>query len=217
MKGRGRAKVAQVAVAEVDEPFLARLLHDLRNPLGVIAFFAESIPEAAEHERAEFCERLRINAQRALHILEEFALLADLRCGRAQVAEDPVDLAALVSELAAGLAAERGGAHIDGAGVAGLVLAGDAQQWQRALRALLRDTSRGASGDVVIDGEGEKGRLTLRVGVPLSVDRELGISARLDPAGVGIEIVKRLAHLHRGDLTIAQRSGRAVLTLVVPG
>ena len=72
---------------------LDRLVHDLRNPLGVIAYFAEVVSCADESERAEMCERLRINAQRALHILEEFSLLAELRQGASKPAFEACDLA----------------------------------------------------------------------------------------------------------------------------
>jgi hypothetical protein len=80
--------VVAVSAGEADElvspaeELFARLVHDLRNPLGIIAGFAETLAEAPAEERDDLCERLRINAERALHVLEELSLLADLRGGR---------------------------------------------------------------------------------------------------------------------------------------
>jgi signal transduction histidine kinase len=60
------------------EPLFEQLVHDLRNPLGIIGYFAQVIPTAPAAERDELCERVRVNAQRALDVLEEFVLLVDL-------------------------------------------------------------------------------------------------------------------------------------------
>lgn len=81
------------------EPLFEQLVHDLRNPLGVIGYFAEVIPTAPAAERDELCERVRVNAQRALHVLGEFVLLADLRRGRSHLQPAPCDAIAMVDEL----------------------------------------------------------------------------------------------------------------------
>src|SRR5262245_32672378 len=72
-------------LSPADELF-ARLVHDLRNPLGIIAAFAEALADAPAEERDALCERLRVNAERALHVIEELSLLADLRAGRVEPA-----------------------------------------------------------------------------------------------------------------------------------
>jgi signal transduction histidine kinase len=217
MKGRGRAAAA-TAAADRDDSLLEQLVHDLRNPLGVIAYFAEALTEAPEAERPEMCERLRINAGRALHVLEEFALLADLRHGRARAASSAnrVALATLIDDLTAQIAAEQGSIALESALATDLELPGDVHQWQRALRALLREAVRAASGGVRIDGERAVAGPQLRISVPLRHDRDLRITASLDPGSLAVELMRRVAELYGGTLSVQQRPGLAVLEVSLP-
>ncbi|MGH7790006.1 MAG: sensor histidine kinase [Candidatus Binatia bacterium] len=195
-----------------------QLIHDLRNPLGVVAYFAEALPTAPEAERAELCERLQVNAQRLLHVLEEFALLADLRRGqaRAVVAEWPGD--ALLHELVVEIETmERcpGGVRLDLQPVA---LRGGREHLACALRALVRESVRSASGERGVSlhlGRGAAGAL-VEVHVPLRLDAGSGIAAALDEHTLALELVHGVAALYGGSLTIEQPPGEAVLRLVLP-
>lgn len=195
-----------------------RLIHDLRNPLGVLAYFAEALPTAAEAERAELCERLQVNAHRLLHVLEEFGLLADLRRGRARavVAEWPGDdlLRELVDEIETMERCQRP-VQLDLQPVA---LRGGREHLTCALRALVREAVRSASGaraPSVRLGRGEVGAL-LEVNVPLHVDGGDGVVARFDENALEIELVRGVATLYGGALSVAQTPGEAVLRLVLP-
>ena len=58
-----RARPGTGGEHDEDAALFAQLIHDLRNPLGVIAYFAEALPEAGEAEKQDFAERLQLNAQ----------------------------------------------------------------------------------------------------------------------------------------------------------
>ena len=99
---RGMQRKRDSAIALSEEDLFERLVHDLRNPLGVIAYFAEAVATASPAEHDDLCVRLRVNAQRLLHVLEEFSLLADLRSDRYVVGERS-DLGAAIDQLASEL------------------------------------------------------------------------------------------------------------------
>jgi len=145
--------VSTGAKAAAGEPSLFdRLLHDLRNPVGVMAYYAETIPAAGPTERDEMFERLRVNAQRALHVLEEFSLLAELRAGRCRIEPEPCDLAELVAELAAELAAlERRPACIRSAVQVTAPIGAARAHVLCAVRALLRVALRVTAAEDTVD------------------------------------------------------------------
>jgi len=206
------------APPEDDAALFAQLVHDLRNPLGVISYFAEALPEAAEAERPDFCERLQLNARRALQVVEEFALLADLRHARAVADDTDWDGAALLAELVAEVEAlERRPGCVRWDASDGARLRGDRAQLACALRGVLRETVRSSGGAVV------QARLTdedacavLTLSVPLRLDPALGIVAQLDEAALPIELARGVAELHGGTLSFEQRPGRATLAMALP-
>lgn len=201
-----------------DDALFAQLVHDLRNPLGVIAHFAEALPEAAEVERPELCERLQLNARRAMQVVEEFALLADLRHGRAAPDDTLWDGAALVGELVAEIEAlERRSGCVEIAAASGTALRGDRAQLGCALRGLLRDAVRGGSGGpVVVRLTDDDGCTVLSLTVPLRNDPVLEIVSCLDEGSLAIELAHGVAALHGGTFTVEQRPGRAALALALP-
>jgi len=201
------------------EDLLEHLVHDLRNPLGVIAYFAEAIPTAAEGERDELCERLRVNAQRALHVLEEFALLVDLRRGQSRPVAQPWDARELVEELATEAEMmERRQGQVRRMVDVPRPLCVPRTHVACALRALLRETLRATAPEdgldftVRLDGRQALFQLT----APLRRDPELGTVARLPTDSIEVELAERVARLHGGRCLIEQRSGRGVITLALP-
>jgi len=203
---------------EDDAALFAQLVHDLRNPLGVIAYFAEALPEAAEMERPELCERLQLNARRAMQVVEEFALLADLRHGRA-VPDDTVwDGAALITELVAEIEAlERRRDCVALALDSGAQVRGGRAQLGCALRGLLRETVRGGSGGpVTVRLTDDDGCTVVSLTVPLRNDPQLEIVTRIDEASLTLELARGVAALYGGTFTVEQRPGRAALALALP-
>jgi signal transduction histidine kinase len=201
-----------------DAALFAALVHDLRNPLGIIAYFAEVLPEASEGEKQEFTQRLQLNARRALQVVEEFALLAALRHGRA-VADDaewdgPALLADIITEVEA---LERRSGAIRWDATDGACLRGDRTQLTCALRGIFRETVRCSPGEAIVARlSDDEGCAVLTVTVPLRVDHKLGIVAQMDENTLSIELARGVAQLHGGTLSIEQRPGRATLALALP-
>lgn len=219
MADRVRARAADQAMEHDDDAALfAQLVHDLRNPLGVIAYFAEALPEADEQEKQDFAARLQLNARRALQVVEEFALLADLRHGRAVPDDAEWDARTLLGELIAEVEAlERRPGAVRWDATEGARLRGDRAQLSCALRGVLRETVRTAPAEAVqVRLSDAEGCAVLTLTVPLRIDRELEIVTRLDENALAVELARGVAQLYGGTLSIEQRPGRATLALALP-
>lgn len=201
-----------------DAALFAQLIHDLRNPLGVIVYFAEVLPEADESEKCDFAERLQLNARRALQVVEEFALLADLRHHRVVPDDAECDGRALLAELIDEVEAlERRPGAIRWDATEGARLRGDRAHLACALRGVLRETVRSSPGEeVLLRLSDDDGCAVLTLTVPLRVDRELEIVARFDEDALPVELARGVAQLYGGTLSIEQRPGRATLALALP-
>jgi len=220
MMGRAPAVwsgVSTGAKAAAGEPSLFdRLLHDLRNPVGVMAYYAETIPAAGPTERDEMFERLRVNAQRALHVLEEFSLLAELRAGRCRIEPEPCDLAELVAELAAELAAlERRPACIRSAVQVTAPIGAARAHVLCAVRALLRVALRVTAAEDTVDLAVRRSgtQVLFTITTALRNDPALGIVVRLPSTGIEIELAERIAALYAGHYAVDQEPGRGVMLL----
>jgi signal transduction histidine kinase len=200
------------------EELLDRLVHDLRNPLGVIAYFAELVSGASAADRTDLCERLRINAQRALHILEEFSLLAELRTGACIPALEPCDVAEMAWLLTAELESleRRPGQMQCKIDVRPTAL--PRAHLTCTLRALLRAAMRASAREDALElCVHIQGRLMLFViDGPLRVEPGTGTAARLSAGGVEIELAERMARLYRGHCGIELHGARGVITLALP-
>lgn len=212
-----RKRVSAVVVPEED--LFDRLVHDLRNPLGVIAYFAEAVATASEAEHGELCARLRINSQRALHVLEEFSLLADLRSGAGQRQAEQGDVAELIADLVAELESmERRAGRIRCQVELAQPRSASRPHLTAALRALLRVALRVAATDDTVDlAVREEGRqIDFLITVPLRTDPEIGVSARLPSRGIEIELAERVASRFGGRYTLDVRPGNGVMSVRLP-
>ena len=201
------------------EELFEQLVHDLRNPLGVISAFADVIPTAPAAERDELCERLRINAQRALHVLAEFVMLADLRRGRSTLQPETWEVLGLVEELVTEVeSVERRPGQIRHRIGTRILLTASRPHVTCALRVLLREALHATAPDdgldvVVCEARGE---VVFRLTAPLSRDPEIARAARRPTAGIDVELAERVAALHGGRLTIEQLPSAGVITLALP-
>jgi signal transduction histidine kinase len=198
-----------------EEELFDRLVHDLRNPLGVIAYFAEAVPTATAAEREEMCARLRVNAQRALHVLEEFGLLGELRHGRSQPAWDICDIAEMVDELASELeSTERRPGRIRHLVEVRAPLRVPSTHLLCACRALLRAGLRASAGEDVLEFSArEEGRQLL---FAFTVSSAAQAAFAVDVAGAEMELAERVAALYGGRCALERRGNRVVITLAVP-
>jgi signal transduction histidine kinase len=214
--GQGLSTGAKAAARE--QSLFDRLLHDLRNPVGVMAYYAETIPGVSPAERDEMFERLRVNAQRALHVLDEFSLLAELRAGRCRIEPEPCDLAALVAELAAELEAlERRPGCIRSQVEVAAPIAVARLHVLCALRALLRVALRVTATEDAVDltVHRDGAQLLFEITACLRNDPALGVVIRVPSTGIEIELAERIAALYAGHYAVDQEPGRAVMLLAL--
>jgi K+-sensing histidine kinase KdpD len=195
---------------------LDQLIHDLKNPLGVMLSFAEEIPSATDEERSHFCDRLVANARRAVQVLDDFALLVDLRRAEFEIRKADCDWAALVEEAlrdaADGERALRLGRREDRETVHA-----DAPRLRHAVVALARETAHRMRRDdaVRFDLDGDSSHAVLRVAVEgrHADDPDL---YPFDVETVAFELARRVAVAHGGSLGFEARDGLSVATLSVP-
>jgi signal transduction histidine kinase len=218
MAGRTQGKRVSAPPAG-EEDLFDRLVHDLRNPLGVIAYFADAMSSATATEHAELCVRLRVNAQRALHVLEEFSLLSDLRAGGGNAKPELGDVAAIIEDLAAQLdGMERRPGRIRRHLELETPRSVPRLHVTAALRALLRVALRVSAVDDTVDLSvcEEHLQIVMRITVPLRADPAIAVAVRLPSRGIEVELAQRVAALHGGSYVVELLPGIGVMTLAVP-
>ncbi len=194
-------------------------MHDLRNPLGIVESYADMLATAAAGERDELCERLRINARRAMQVLEEFALLADLRrgCGAPQLEQWDADamLQDLVREIEM---LERQLGRVRHRRCTSVAVRASRPHLACALRVLLRDMLRATApdGELQVAVAVGRGNVQFELAASDLHGRSDGESGQppIDP--MAIELARRVAARHRGRLTVARQGRSATVTLMLP-
>lgn len=97
-----QSDAARVA-AEAKDQFLATISHEFRTPLHAILGYLDvvetALPVSADGMLGESIERMRVNACRLQHLLEELVSFAEIRSGRRSVRVEPVILQEVIDEL----------------------------------------------------------------------------------------------------------------------
>jgi two-component system phosphate regulon sensor histidine kinase PhoR len=220
--------------------FIANASHELRTPLASLLGFIETLQGPARNDataRERFLEIMREQAQRMTRLIDDLLSLSRIEL-RAHVApEAPVEMGAILRQIADGLApmaAEGGAALTVLAGEGPFPVPGDRDELLRVAENLVQNAIKyGASGgtiEVRLDRD-EDGDVRLAVS-----DRGPGIAPehlprlterfyRVDTAtsrakggtGLGLAIVKHIVNRHRGRLDIASEPGRgATFTVTLP-
>src|SRR5215470_2044753 len=91
------------AAADAKDQFLATISHEFRTPLHAILGYLDvvdtSLPTDGDDMLRESIERMRVNACRLQHLLEELVSFAEIRSGRRAVRAEAVSLYDLIDEL----------------------------------------------------------------------------------------------------------------------
>jgi len=97
-----QSDAARVA-ADAKDQFLATISHEFRTPLHAILGYLDvvdtSLPPNADEMLHESIERMRVNACRLQHLLEELVSFAEIRSGRRAVRVETVSLQDVIEEL----------------------------------------------------------------------------------------------------------------------
>lgn len=210
--------------------------HDLRRPLARLKTRIEVTlhqPRTAQDYRDALVQTLA-DADELMHTFEALLSIARLEAGSEALAQAPIDLAALAREMAELYADEceaSGRAFQLSLGGAGVVVDGSRTLLAQALANLLDNalkyTPPATALGIALDGDGTHARLAI-------VDHGAGIAAadrdtlterftRADAArsqpgsGLGLALVKAIAHAHRGRLLLRETPGGGLTAeLVLP-
>lgn len=187
---------------------LANVSHELRSPLARMRMATELL---GADERPDLKSRLARDIAELDALIGELLLASRLDAGASALTPEPVDLLSLAAEEAAAFGAEVSGAAV--------TITGDVRTLRRLLRNLLENANRYAGGtpvDVTVAGIDGAAMVTV-------ADRGPGVSEaeqerifepfyRLpgtresgDGVGLGLALVRQIAHRHGGEVTCRSR------------
>ncbi len=204
---------------ESDSDLLPQLIHDLKNPLSVILTFAELVTTVEGGEREDLCKRLQVNAHRALQVLEEFALLSDLRHQQVEPCDAECEWAMLIRKVAIEMATQGTACgrsivcDVEGS----CMLRAEPSHLELMLRCLLREALQAVSGggSLRLSLETSANRAVLRLMVPRS-DQEMKGSPLLDRDSTHMEFVRRVAELYGGRVSLGIQPSGETATVRLP-
>jgi PAS domain S-box-containing protein len=206
---------------EMKTTFLQAVSHDLRTPLAAILGLAVTLEredlELTGDEERDMARRIATNARKLDRIVGDFLDLERLSRGVARPELSPVDVGALVEEIATTTDLV-GGRHLD-LDVASLVVPADAAMLERIVENLLVNAGRHTPADARIwvrlertddgallvvedDGPGVAPEDRERIFEPFRQARGSG-----GGSGVGLALVARFAALHGGRAWVEERPG----------
>ena len=227
------------ATERIRVDFVANASHELRTPLASLLGFIETLGDEAGDDRATRTRFLRLmfdEARRMQRLIDDLISLSRIEAGKFRIPDQPVDLPALIREVAAELAAGAGdrGDDVtmdlvelppipaDRAQMSQLLhnLVGNAMKYGRPQTPVTIRLTPGGAQMVALtvsdEGEGiapeHLPRLTERF---YRVD--MGRSRSMGGTGLGLAIVKHIVERHRGRLDIKSAVGQGTtVTVLLP-
>ena len=207
--------------------FLAQLAHELRTPLMVVMGFADLLgnePEAGAERARALAQQIRSACLHLLTLTDDLFDLARIESGSLVLALQPLELGALVHEMAAQLQTMAGAAGVvlQAAAAPPVWVRADATRLRQVLYNLLSNAIKynRAGGSVHVEAEAAQGR-----GVVHVVDSGIGMSAGqlerlfrpwdrlgreggpVHGAGLGLSIAHDLVVRMGGELAVTSRPG----------
>ncbi|TDM04879.1 MAG: two-component sensor histidine kinase [Ideonella sp. MAG2] len=217
VKAEGSDEVAAVAqsfnraaerietLVQTHQRLLANASHELRSPLARLRMAVEMYESAGPAQRAALKTEIDTNVSELDALVEEVLLSSRLDAGAAVDLGEQVDLIALLAEEAARVAVPLSGEHD--------AVQGNERLLRRAVRNLLENARRYAGDEVNLQvvSAPEPGHVDIRVcdrgpGVPADQREKIfepfyrmpGHAEREGGVGLGLSLVRQIAHAHRG-------------------
>ena len=217
---------------EAEKQFTADASHELRTPVSVIKSaceYAEKYGETPEEQR-ETLAMIHRQADRMAELIQQLLSITRLDQGTEGLRLEPLDLAALVEGVCAEQPYPRQRLFCQ---VGGAVwVRGDAGLLRRLLQNLIDNGFKYGTPQghvwVTLEGKGNTARLQVRDdGIGIPEDQQEKVWQRfyqVDPsrregggAGLGLAMVKKIAQLHGGAVTLDSAPGRgSAFTLLLP-
>ena len=206
------------------ETLVANVTHDLRTPLTAIKGAADNLLDgvagAISPDQREYVEIIRDHTTRLTGTLNELLQAARLQAGQVELQPEPLDVYAVVADVANGLQPLARERHLQ-LEVRGREAraAADREKLHRAVENLvsnaLKFTDEGrvtvevkAAGDVVEVAVRDTGHGIPADELPRLFERFFRGSARKPGTGLGLSIARNLVRLHGGDITVSSEAGR---------
>ncbi|MEO6410566.1 MAG: ATP-binding protein [Burkholderiaceae bacterium] len=202
------------ALVRSHQSLLANASHELRSPLARMQMAVSMLDDATPQRREALKREIQTNVAELDALVEEVLLASRLDAAATEVAQDKVDLLALLAEEAARVdAAVEGSAR---------TLVGDERLLRRALRNLLENARRYGGAEVHVELVQPPGtpRVEIRVcdrgpGVPPDMRERIfepffrlpGHAEQAGGVGLGLSLVKQIAQAHRGSVRCEAREG----------
>jgi two-component system phosphate regulon sensor histidine kinase PhoR len=208
--------------------FVADVSHELRTPIASIAAAAETLADgsAEEAERVQLVDVIRRRADHMRELIDDLMDLAQIESGSVPLDRQPVPLLAMLREVAQELApaAREKGIRLDLRGDGGASAIGDRRRLGQVARNLLDNAIKfspeGAA--VELEASQDQGVPSFSVadrgpGIPRAerdkifqrfyqVDRSR--SKARPGSGLGLSIVKHIAHLHGATVEVEGEVGQ---------
>ncbi|HEY4301756.1 MAG TPA: two-component system sensor histidine kinase CreC [Candidatus Didemnitutus sp.] len=210
------------------ERYTQALAHEVKAPLAAIRGAAELLGEdMTAEQRRRFLANIRGGSERIQRIVERLLELSSLEARTARGRTEQIDAAALVAEVRENLhaAVEARSQHVTETVPAGVTLIGEQFLIRQALVNLVQNAIEFApiGGEIALGIEDKDGRITFTVedngpGVPeyalARVFERFYSLPRPDTAqkstGIGLALVREIAHLHDGDAFLTNRPAGGV-------
>jgi two-component system phosphate regulon sensor histidine kinase PhoR len=241
--GPGRAGVVVITVHDLTPirraddmraDFVANVSHELRTPLAAITGFIDTLQGPARDDpaaRDRFLGIMQTQAWRMARLIDDLLSLSRIEQRAHQRPDTPVDLIAIVRQVADGLqtlAHDRGIAVEIAAPSTPLVVLGDRDELTRLFENLIENGLKyGASGkrlDIALASAGMPGGKSEAVvsvrdhgpgiaaeHLPRLTERfyrvDVGESRAQGGTGLGLALVKHILNRHQGRLTIDSKEG----------
>jgi two-component system phosphate regulon sensor histidine kinase PhoR len=207
--------------------FVANVSHELRTPLTVVNGFLETLLDAEpplDEMRQRHLRLMHEQATRMSRLVEDLLMLSRLEAGETPLAEEDIDVAALVAELEAEARTLSAGRHEIVAGAEAIRLRGSRDELRSAFGNLVSNAIRytPSGGRVALSWRAQDEGAVFEV-----EDSGIGIAAehlprlterfyRVDRSrsretggtGLGLAIVKHVLMRHQGRLLVDSEVGR---------
>lgn len=233
--GHAAALERERAIEANRRDLVAMVSHDLRTPLAGLRAMAEALEDGVAADPARYHRQMRVEVDRLSTLVDDLFELSRIQSGTLQLELERVVASDLVSDAlsAADPLARARGVRLSGRADPGALLQADEREVHRALGNLVLNAIRHtpAEGLVEIDAAVARDRIVLGVtdgcgGIPAEDLPHVfdvawrGTSARTPGpdagAGLGLAIVRGIAHAHHGEVSVRNVDGGCRFELVLP-
>jgi signal transduction histidine kinase len=231
---RDAAAAARRALAAKSD-FLAKMSHELKNPLNAVIGYSEILIEDSDEtqvQKRQDLDSIRGAGHRLLGLIDSLLELSKLEAGKAELHVEQFDLARLVDKLVSQSrpALEAGGNEVVVQALPAGRIACDLHKLERVLEVLLSNAAKFTqNGRITLSARIQDGSCTVSIadtGVGIGRDRMAHLfetmgtsdeetSSRYDDeVRLGLPLAYRYCRLMGGDLSVESRAGQGTTVVV---